>query len=75
MASSDDLARLLGFVAGDLETRGYPRAGVVRQAARALLSSAPADEGCRGCGGPLPEQPAGRPRIWCGEPCRRRHRP
>ncbi len=71
-----DLARLLARVAAELDERGYSRAGVVRRAARALLDGPETEPGgCRGCGGPLPTSPKGRPRQWCSEPCRRRHRP
>lgn len=72
----NDLARTLAVVAGDLDRRGYMYAGTVRQAARALLA-VDQDEpgGCRGCGAPLPYAGRGRPRVWCGEPCRRRKRP
>lgn len=72
-----DLVRQLGWVAGDLDARGYPFAPVVRRGARALLNGdAPdRDGGCVGCGQPVPDTPRGRPRKWCGERCRRRHRP
>lgn len=71
-----DLARLTGQVAADLESRGYSRAGVVRQAARALLyGGADTDDGCRGCGAPLTQPDTGRPRKWCHESCRRQYRP
>lgn len=71
----DDLARHLAFVAGDLDQRHYPYAGVVRQAAR-LLAEQPARiaDGCRGCGTPLKQPDTGRPRVWCSERCRRRKR-
>lgn len=68
------LARLGALVAGDLERRGYPMAGIVRQIARALVTVSPArDTGCRGCGAPLTTG-RGRPRIWCSERCRRQQR-
>lgn len=69
-----NLARQAAFVAADLDRRGYPMASVVRMAARALLELDPPAAGCRGCGAALPVQSGGRPRVWCGEPCRRRHR-
>lgn len=71
------LARLVAQVAADLDARGYHAAGVVRQAARALLDGQPDgdDGGCCGCGRPVTHTDRGRPRKWCGERCRRRHRP
>jgi hypothetical protein len=71
-----ELARTLGYVAADLDARGYHAAGAVRRAARALLEVDPAtDGGCPGCGVEVPYQGRGRPRRWCSERCRRRHRP
>ena len=68
------LARQVAYVAQDLDARGYRMAGVVRQAAQALLELPDAGaDGCRGCGAPLPVS-TGRPRVWCGEPCRNRAR-
>lgn len=73
---SHDLARGLALVASDLDAKGYPLAGMVRQAARALLNGDHGtDGGCRGCGAELAYAGRGRPRVWCGESCRRRHRP
>ena len=73
---SRDLARRLAFVAGDLDRRLYPYAGVIRQAARALLDVDPPDgDGCRGCGTELEQPSTGRRRVWCSEACRRRKRP
>lgn len=76
-AERTDLARQVAFVATDLDRRGYAMAGVIRCAARALLEiPETADDGaCRGCGGPVPVRATGRPRVWCGETCRRRSRP
>lgn len=74
--SRADLARLTALVAGDLDRKGYPSAGVVRQAARALLEAVPVDAGgCRGCGAELDQPATGRPRVWCSEACRRRKPP
>lgn len=74
------LARLLSLVAADLEKRGYPSVGVIRQGCRALLEMAfrmPADEvrTCPGCGGLLPPHlgPGPAPRF-CAEACRSRWR-
>jgi hypothetical protein len=69
-----DLARRLGYVAADLDRRGYVYAGVLRQAARVLLEVDQDPPGCRGCGRPLDQPATGRRRRWCGERCRRRHR-
>jgi hypothetical protein len=69
------LARSLGFVAADLDRRGYAYSGLLRQAARALLEIDPDDpDGCPGCGRTIDQPPTGRRRIWCSEACRRRHR-
>lgn len=71
----DDLPRQLAYIAGDLDRRGYPYAGAVRRAARALLEVPDRDPaGCRGCGTPLEQPATGRPRVWCSERCRRRKR-
>ena len=73
---SADLARRLALVASDLDGRGYPAAGIIRQAARALLEAPEdTDDGCRGGGVDLDQPATGRRRVWCSEPCRRRHRP
>lgn len=72
---SQDLARTLVRVAGDLDRLGYAYAGVVRQGARALLDSNGDSNGCRGCSAPLPYAGRGRPRVWCSERCRRQSRP
>jgi hypothetical protein len=71
-----DLARLVALAAADLEQRGYPMHGIVRQAARALVTrpTAAPDGGCPGCGQPVAQPERGRPRKWCGEACRSRHR-
>lgn len=71
----DELAQQLAWVAGDLESRGYQFSAVVRRGAWRLIDVPEGDDdGCRGCREPL-EQPArGRPREWCSERCRRRHR-
>lgn len=71
-----DLARLLAKTAAVLDQRGDPLGGIVRRGARALLDGpAPSAGGCRGCGGPVPVRATGRPRVWCGEACRRKRRP
>jgi hypothetical protein len=70
------LARTLGFVAADLEARGYHGHGVVRQAARHMLE-VPDDQddaGCAGCRAELTQPPTGRRRKWCSEACRSRAR-
>jgi hypothetical protein len=69
-----DLATAILFVADDLERRGYPFAGAVRQAARRLTELEPlhATNGCELCGRPLDQKRFGRPRRWCSERCRKR---
>jgi len=70
------LARTLGFVAADLEQRGYHGHGVVRAAARVLLD-VPDDrdpDGCAGCRAVLVQPHTGRRRRWCSEACRSRAR-
>lgn len=75
MSDRDDLARTLALVAGDLDRRLYPYAGVVRRAARALLEAEPpADDGCLGCGAPLEQPATGRRRKYHDEACRSRAR-
>lgn len=66
------LARALAMVAADLDAKRYPLAGVVRQAAHAVLAAPePAAGGCRRCGAPLQPKPRGRPPSYCGSRCRR----
>lgn len=75
---SADLARLLATVAADLDAVGYPAAGVVRQGARALAQCGHnhnhQQDGCPGCGSEVPQAERGRPRVWCSQRCRDRHR-
>ena len=69
------VARLLAQVAAGLDER---RAGIVRQAVHLLLEvpdHATAGDTCAGCGAELDQPATGRPRKWCSERCRRRHRP
>jgi hypothetical protein len=70
-----DLTRQLTWVAEDLDSKRYPYAGVVRQAARERLEveQFPSDDAdrCRGCGEELEYAGRGRPRVWCSEECRR----
>lgn len=74
MADRLELARQGAYVAGDLDRRLYPYAGVVRRLVRAVLEALDTDEhGCRGCGGELVQPPTGRRREWCSERCRKRH--
>jgi len=69
------LARLLGYVAQDLDSTGYRYAGIVRQCARALLAvPEPSDHGCAACGKELVQPAKGRRRKWCCEACRSRQR-
>lgn len=76
MTSNLDLARLLGLVATGLDNEGHRYSGIVRHAARVVLDVPDhRDGGCRGCGARLPTAGRGRPRVWCSETCRRRHRP
>jgi hypothetical protein len=81
-------AQLLLRVAADADRTGFPFGGVIRRGAALLLevpderpgdspgsgakSFAPA---CQGCGVELARAAKGRPRRWCSETCRRRHRP
>ena len=69
------VARLLAQVAADIERRGLPYHGVIRQGVHLLLEL-PDDtgEGCAGCGAELVHPATGRRRKWCTEACRRRHR-
>lgn len=85
MSAPDDdevanMARLTSVIADDLERRRYQGAPGVRRAARMLMELAPlaAATGtprCDGCGAELVQTGRGRPRKWCSESCRRRHRP
>jgi hypothetical protein len=70
------LARQLGWVAGHLDSKGYPFAAPVRVAARIVLEVPDHDDpdGCRGCGDTLTQPATGRRRIWCSEACRSRTR-
>lgn len=69
-------ARMLAAIAADLDRRGYPSTGLLRDAARALLDHRDLDpNGCRRCGTPLTQPATGRRRVWCSERCRRQHRP
>jgi endogenous inhibitor of DNA gyrase (YacG/DUF329 family) len=73
----NDLVAALLYVADDLDKRGYPLAGAVRQGARKLAEAeaiAPSVDACPGCGNPIPRNPRGRPRRWCSERCRKRGR-
>lgn len=69
---SDDLPRLLAIVADDLAHRGYPAAGVVHRAARALATDpTPAEGTCPECAGPVTQPATGRRRVYCSERCKR----
>jgi hypothetical protein len=72
-----ELGRLLGLVAHDLDERGYPSAGIVRQAAVALLEDAmrqPSPQSlCPIDGLPVTQPAVGRPRKFCSDRCRRAH--
>jgi hypothetical protein len=71
-----DLAHLAGLLVADLEQRCYPYLGALRQVVAAALAGVPkSGDGCAGCGRELAQSGRGRPRRWCGESCRRRHRP
>lgn len=75
--TDDDLVRLLNIVANELDDRGYPNTGIIRQGTRRLHELATrlrevdraGHHGCQQCGAPL----AGRQRQWCSESCRLRH--
>jgi hypothetical protein len=77
----DELPRMLAWVAADLEGKGYAYCGLVRQAARRLATSNTAPEPepdpdrCRRCGTPITQQPTGRTRLYCSDPCRKGRRP
>ncbi len=43
----------------------------VKRIQRQLRLNRPPGSPCRNCGRPLPDVPIGRPRMFCGEPCRR----
>jgi ribosomal protein L37AE/L43A len=69
-----DLAATLAFAASELEDRGYPYAGVVRQAVRRLRdleAQVPKrDSTCPRCGREVLQPGRGRPRIYCSRRCR-----
>ncbi len=76
------LARDLGYVAADLDARGYVYAGGVQQAARVLLALAGTQQEatstshgkptkCRRCGAGIEQKPTGRTRLYCSAPCRK----
>jgi hypothetical protein len=68
-------ARMLGWIASDLERRGAVYAGFVRQCARDLLEVPDHNRnGCAGCGTALDQPTTGRRRKWCSEACRSRTR-
>jgi hypothetical protein len=68
-------ARMLAWIASDLDRRGLVYAGFVRQCARSWLEVPEhRDHGCRGCGAELTQPATGRRRVWCGEACRSRTR-
>lgn len=81
MSGADEaprLAHLLHRIYQDLDDRGYPGAPAVLRGAQVLATAAghaTTDDGCRGCGAELNQPATGRRRVWCSEPCRRRHRP
>lgn len=72
-----ELVRQGTYVAADLEERGYPLVGIVRQLAREVagIGDTGSDDGCAGCGTELVQPWTGRRRRWCSETCRRRKRP
>jgi len=80
---ADHLPRLLALAAADLDDRGNPNAGLLRQAARriaeqdrriaSLEARLPASPlRCGWCGAPLARAATGRPRRWCSAACKRR---
>lgn len=71
------LAHLLHRIFQQLDDMGYPGAPAVLRGAQVLATAAHATtaDGCRGCGAELNQPATGRRRVWCGETCRRRHRP
>lgn len=71
------LARRLGWIAQNLDVKGYQFTGPIRDAARLLLDlperEAP-DADCAGCEAPLVQPATGRRRKWCSESCRSKAR-
>ena len=80
--TSEALSRLLALAAEGLAERGYPHAGLLRQAARQLLEDAVVIDRferqlaqppgvCAGCGRRITQAQTGRPRRYCSARCRR----
>ena len=63
------LGHVLSVIAHDLEQRGFPHSGPLRQAARRLFELE--TDGCAICGDHLDQPPTGRPRKYCSKRCRR----
>lgn len=69
------LAETLAWVASDLDAKGHPFAGALRQAAREIrelrrrLDSVGRDgeQGCAWCGSPILQPVTGRPRRYCSD--------
>jgi hypothetical protein len=67
-------ARMLAWIASDLEGRQLAYAGFVRQCARDLAATprpSSDDDTCPRCGDPIRRKTTGRPRKWCSDPCRK----
>lgn len=75
--SERPLSRALTFVAADLDRKGYPFAGAVRQAARRMAEVEKGDRSdnpCPQCGGEVERSSRGRPKVYCTDRCRDRAR-
>ena len=65
------LGHVLAVLATDLDGRGFPYAGPLRQAARRLHEIANGtSDGCRRCGEPLTQPATGRRKVFCSTRCR-----
>ena len=62
------LGHVLSVIAHDLEQRGFPHSGPLRQAARRLFELE--TDGCAICGDHLDQPATGRPRKYCSPACR-----
>src|SRR3954449_2200225 len=63
-----NVVRVMLYVVEDLQDRGYPMAGVLRQLAREVAQLAfdePADQDRCPCGGAIVQPRTGRPRKFC----------
>jgi predicted metalloprotease len=68
-----DLAALVLVIADSIERQDQAEsAGVLRQAARRIVTGEGSAEGCERCGSPIERKATGRPRRYCSERCRRK---